>query len=391
MRLSSSQRQSGSGSKVNDLNVFGYTFPAIRGVQAGKEYYVSMCPLRLIPRIFLFDEEELVPELRAQRALNKNRIPEIAGYILQNQRDYVFSALTASIDAEVRFEPAGAGEEATRIGLLRVPMSAKFIINDGQHRRAAIEMALKERPELGSESIAVVFFLDIGLERSQQMFADLNRYAIRPSKSIGVLYDQRDDMAKIAKLIVLKSKLFRNVVEMERSTLSVRSRKLFTLSSIYFATRALLRHKSDGEIDSLTQEAMTFWEEVAAQFPEWGAVVIGKISAGEVRREFIHSHGIILQALGKIGSVLMQDTSAAWKKRIRALRSINWSRSNATDWEGRALIGGRVSKSEHNVLLTGNLIKERLGLSLTPEEQRVEDAFRRGEYVESAKSASVSV
>ena len=39
-------------------------------------------------------------------------------------------------------------------------MTSRFIINDGQHRRAAIEEALKERPELGDETIAVVFFLD---------------------------------------------------------------------------------------------------------------------------------------------------------------------------------------------------------------------------------------
>ena len=50
---------------------FEYHFPAIRGVQAGREYYVSMCPLRVIPKIFLFNEEEVVPELRAQRVLNK--------------------------------------------------------------------------------------------------------------------------------------------------------------------------------------------------------------------------------------------------------------------------------------------------------------------------------
>src|SRR5690242_15791216 len=35
---------------------FEYVFPAIRGVQAGREYYVTMCPLRLIPRLFLFNE-----------------------------------------------------------------------------------------------------------------------------------------------------------------------------------------------------------------------------------------------------------------------------------------------------------------------------------------------
>jgi DNA sulfur modification protein DndB len=49
-------------------------------------------------------------------------------------------------------------------------------------------------------------------------------------------------------------------------------------------------------------------------------------------------------------------------------------------WEGRALIGGKVSKSTTNVTLTTNFIKVHLGLELAPEEQRVEDAFKRGEY-----------
>ena len=43
-----------------------------------------MCPLRLIQRLFVFDEEELTPEMRAQRTLNKARVPEMARYILDN-------------------------------------------------------------------------------------------------------------------------------------------------------------------------------------------------------------------------------------------------------------------------------------------------------------------
>ena len=30
---------------------YTYTFPALRGIQAGREYYVAMCPLKLLPRI----------------------------------------------------------------------------------------------------------------------------------------------------------------------------------------------------------------------------------------------------------------------------------------------------------------------------------------------------
>src|SRR5512135_2797773 len=111
---------------------FEYVFPAIRGIQAGREYYVSMCPLRLIPKIFLFDEEELVPELRAQRILNKTRVPDIARYILGNRETYVFSAITASVDGDLRFQPVAAQGETSRVGALHVDMQARFIINDGQ-------------------------------------------------------------------------------------------------------------------------------------------------------------------------------------------------------------------------------------------------------------------
>jgi DNA sulfur modification protein DndB len=357
---------------------FEYVFPAIRGVQARREYYVSMCPLRLIPKIFIFNEEELIPELRAQRVLNKSRLPEMARYILDNRDDYTFSAITASVDADVRFEPLANGSQAQRLGSLHVPMSAKFIINDGQHRQAAIEMALKENPEIADESIAVVFFLDVGLERCQQMFADLNRYAIRPSKSLGVLYDHRDDMAKLAKLVALKSPAFRDVVDMERSTLSPRSRKLFTLSAIYTATSALLNNLKTDSVTNPAELAVSFWGEVAKQFPEWQMVRERKMFAAEVRRDFIHSHGIALQAIGRVGNTLLQNGRSSWKGPLSKLKKIDWSRQNTKLWEGRAMSGGRVSKAGQNVTLTTNAIKKRLGLSLTPEEKRVEEALLRG-------------
>lgn len=358
---------------------FEYVFPAIRGVQASREYYISMCPLRLIPKIFLFDEEELVAELRAQRILNKARIPEIARYITSNRDNYIFSAITASIDAEVAFTPLATGAEGNRVGLLHVPMSARFIINDGQHRRAAIEMALRECPEVGDETIAVVFFLDIGLKRCQQMFADLNRYAVRPSRSIGILYDHRDDTAELARLVVLRSPVFRDVVEMERSTLSARSRKLFTLSAIYNATLALISGLGgERDFDSKRDLASCYWEEVAKYFPEWQLVRDRKITAGEVRQEYIHSHGIVLHALGKVGNYLMRNLEDQWRSRLKGLKKIDWARSNTKLWEGRAMLGGRVQKAEQNVTLTTNLIKKFLGVPLSPEERRVEDAYARG-------------
>ena len=248
---------------------FEYVFPAIRGIQAQREYYVSMCPLRLLPRLFQFDEEELAPELRAQRQLNKARLPELARYITENVDSYVFSAITASVDADITFEQLEDNEETSRIGLLRIPMSARFIINDGQHRRAAIDQALRDKPELGDETIAVVFFLDKGLERCQQMFADLNRYAIRPSKSLGILYDYRDETALLAKSLIANSDIFRDVVELEKTSLAQRSRRLFTLSAIYHATSELLTGLPETTPEESAQLALKFWETVASYMDAW--------------------------------------------------------------------------------------------------------------------------
>ena len=356
---------------------FEYVFPGVRGIQAKREYFVSMCPLKLIPKIFLFDEDELLPEVRAQRHLNKARVPEMARYILDNPEDYVFSALTASIDVAVDFEPLGEGGDASRLGLLHIPMTAKFIVNDGQHRRAAIEMALSERADVADETIAIVFFLDRGLKRCQQMFADLNRHAIRPSKSLGVLYDYRDELAIVSKLVAFKSKVFHGLIEMEKSTLSLRSRKLFTLSAIYYANKALLEGMHDGRsCDELAKLSTSYWEAIGSHVPDWQAVREGKMLASEVRQQCIHSHGIVLHALGQVGNFLLHR-ERHWKRVLRKLRSIDWSRSNAALWEGRAMIGGRVSKAARNVTLTTNAIKTHLGLELSPEEIRVEDARQR--------------
>ena len=355
---------------------YEYVFPAIRGVQSGREYYTSMCPLHLIPRMFVFDARGLPAELRAQRTLNKGRVPEMKRYIVENRDSYVFSAITASIDGEATFEPMPRTDPDARHGVLHVPMEATFIINDGQHRREAIAHAIEECPELKSESIAVVFFIDQGLKRCQQMFADLNRYAIRPSTSLGVLYDHRDKGARLTKLIAFRCPVFRNVVETEKSSLSRRSRHLFTLSALHTATVALFAGRDGESVEDLAACAGAYWSLIDRQIPQWREVRAEKVTAGGVRQGFIHSYGIGLHALGRLGNALLHDVS--WKGKLPGLKRIDWRRTRNDVWEGRAMIGGRVSKALHNVTLTTNLLKQACGVALSAEEERVEDAFVRG-------------
>jgi|694.fasta_scaffold41424_5 DNA sulfur modification protein DndB len=349
---------------------FGYQFPSLKGIQAGREYFISQCPIRLLPRIFAFDDSDLPVEARAQRTLNKDRVPEITRYILQNRNEYVFSAITASIDADVTFTPLDS--ENPEIGVLSVPLSARFIVNDGQHRRAALSAALETNPELGDETIAVVFFIDVDLRRSQQMFADLNRHGVKPSVSIGVLYDHREPLAEISRKVVRAIPLLQDLVEYERTTLAPRSRKLFTFSAIHTANSSLLIGSAEQQIEIAT----VFWNAVIEAFPEWSEVHNKRLSASEVRQDFVHSHGTVLHAIGKVGNAMIREKRNDWTQLTAVLASLNWLRTNATDWEGRVLIGGRVSKSNQSVLLTSALIKEKLNLGLTNEETRLTNSHK---------------
>jgi DNA sulfur modification protein DndB len=357
---------------------YTHTFPAIRGAQAGRTFFIAMCPMKIIPKIFLFNEEEVPPELRAQRVINKSRIPDITSYLIENPNDYILSALTASVDAEsIKFEPYTDFGSKSNMGSLSIPMDARILINDGQHRRAAIVEAIKENPELGLDNIPVLFFTDSGLVRSQQMFADLNKYAVRPSYSLGTLYDHRDPSSELARYLASFCDAFSGLTEMEKSTISNRSTKLFTLSGIKHATRALLKKSSNEKISAQDKStAKEFWDEVAKNLPDWKRAKNRTVATADLRQNFIHAHGVTLHALGLVGAHLLSEYSDNWKDILINLTNVDWLRSNANLWEGRAMVHGRISKATTNVQLTANLIKIKLEIPLNEEELKLESMIR---------------
>lgn len=358
-----------------DETGYSNSFPAVRGIQAGHPCYIAMCPMRLITKIFTFDGENVPPELRAQRTLNRSRIPEIASYLVENPSNYTLSSITASVDSQVKFEPMADTGFGQNIGTLHIPMEAQILINDGQHRRAAIEKAIVETPELGYDNISVLFFIDEGLARSQQMFADLNKHAVRPSDSISTLYDLRDSLSDMARYIQKQVFIFSRMTELEKSSISNRSTKLFTLSSIKNASKALLQKGIKDKVSKSEKDlAIEYWNEVSTNMNDWQMALKKEIAPSELRADYIHAHGVFLQAMGQIGVDLLSEK--AWKKKLKKLNTIDWARANP-DWEGRAMIHGRISKARTNVILTGNYIKKRLDIPLSSKEKETEKAFKK--------------
>lgn len=332
-----------------------FELPAVKGIQAGKPYYSVMCPLYMVASFFTYSDNSLPPEMRVQRILNKQRIPEMKEYILKNRDCYVFSALTASVDGELEFVP----HRNSSSGQLKIPMNSRIIINDGQHRKAAIESALQECPELRYEDISIVIYYDLGLSRSQQMFTDLNRYAVRPTKSLNILYDNRDSFSLLIKECITHIPMFNGSVENEKSSLSNRAKALFTLSGIFHATRLLL-HGNQTLDEKAGDVIVSYWNAVAFNMKVWQLAKNKEISSDDFRKDFVCAHTITLKALGILGNILLNQKvdNLYWNDKLKFLQDINWSK-DSNDLQGLVIVDGYISSSRNNEKAFANyLIKK---------------------------------
>lgn len=351
---------------------FSYRFPVVRGIQAKKEYYSAMVPLRMLEKLFPNDEEYVLPEYRAQRKLNENRIPIISQYILKNRDNYVFSALSASIDGEFEFHPAYNNEN---YGILEVSLDAKFLINDGQHRRAAIIEALKEDESLENETISVVFFEDNGLARSQQMFTDLNKHAVKTSNSIAELYDSRDDLAVVTRRVISNVSFLDKYTDKEKDILGKYSATLFTLNTIYTANKRVIRKKSS----SLESEAflIEYWNIIADHMLLWHELENRGITKIDLREHYLVTQSVIIQALGRLGNYFYEHPEIDMNEVLSGIETIDWSRSSVL-WKQRVIkSNGRMINNETAIILACNKIKMELGIELDREEQQREDSLKK--------------
>ena len=343
---------------------FTYKFPAVRGVQAGKEYYISMVPLKLLSRLFPTEEEFVLPEYRAQRRINEARIPEIKNYILENRDTYVFSALSASIDGKFKFTSYMDSD----VGIFQVDMESVFLINDGQHRKAAIESAMKEDPSLEKETISIVFFSDEGLSRSQQMFTDLNKHAVKTSNSLSTLYDSRDEIAVATKKVINAIPFFKKYTDKERDILGKNSSNLFTLNMIYKANQKILHNEKCSEKDTLF--LLEYWKLVSDNITEWQEVLNKSLTKKALRENYIVTLAITINAFGKLGRFFYDNPKHNMNKYLFKLQTIDWLRSNEI-WIGRTIRkDNKVLNSEEAVSLTCTVIKREIGLPLSKEEKQ---------------------
>ena len=201
-------------------------------------------------------------------------------------------------------------------------------------------------------------------------------HAVKPAQSIKLLFNHRDEQTHITKSVIEKIPLFSRFTDFEKSSISHRSTKTFTFSSIHQATKELITLKNTNlDTEMCICLATQFWQEVIQYIPGWLNLLEGKTSAYQMRQHYIHAHGITLQALARVGNILLQEYPEDWQNHLSKLIYVEWSRNNLAIWDGRALVSGKINKSRNNLILVTNYIQKVLGIPLSDESQRIENLF----------------
>jgi len=350
---------------------FDYTLnvPATRGKMGETTFYSAIFPFGAVVKLFAYDPDKMTnlpPEERTQRALKKNRIPEIADYILDHE-DYVFSSITVSVSGNAVFEEAAPG---VGIGTLKLPLGVQFTVNDGQHRVAGIAEALTHDVTLENDSISVVILPDGGRERSQQVFSDLNRTVHKTSKSLDILFDHRLPINRITMVCIERVPLFRGRIDKERVSLSVNSRQFATLSGVQAAISQLLGDIKEDiaaeDLEFLEDLAVEFWRTVTDYVEPWREIAAGDVKAHDARASYVSSYALALWAIGSAGASALAADNEGWLDTMKGLTEVNWRKVNP-DWQGLCMVGQEVVTRAPTRRATADYLRWKLGLGERPD------------------------
>lgn len=352
------------------------TIAAMRGVQAGREFYMAMCHMSFIAKHLPYPQNNIPEDKVIQRHINKARIPKIAEYLVKYYDDYVLPPVIASIDGDVDWQPLSAEDENMQVGILKIPDSTDLIINDGQHRCAAIQYALQKRPELKFETLGVIFYIDRGVKRARQIFSDLNGHPVRTNQNINATFDSRQYLPLLTKRVIDGSSLLRGRVELFASGCAVGSPRIFTISALTKSHRILLDSIISQDIENDAATCARFWTVLEENLPDIDHLAENEVTPRSIKENYFYPYSIALQAIAGVTNQLIKERPDDWENCLAGIRKINWRRDNS-DWEGRALSGGRLTTGGNHPILTRNFIKKKLKLKLNDDELKVEQQLTR--------------
>lgn len=312
-----------------------FKFPAARGIQAGREYFMVVAPFGVLRRLLAIDNTAEVLD-RSQRDVDMARAKKLAAYIKQNPGSWVIPSLVGNIETAPKFEEHAPG---AMVGTLSLPMDAVIKLLDGQHRATGIMNAIGEDDELRHSSVPLQLYVNMDLAARQQAFTDINLNAKTVSKGLSMAYDHRDEVAQSIAEAVGKVRAWVNRIEWQKAGCSGENPNMFPFKAVVEAFHIYMgtSKKAPPTAEHLAA-AVEFFNKVE-QAAHWMPYVVShEMNMRDQRDSWITYHVVGLKALALWG-LKARDAGVDMEEACERLyqHRDELSRNNARKWEGKCM------------------------------------------------------
>jgi DNA sulfur modification protein DndB len=332
-----------------------YKIPAIRGTQAGQEYYVAMVPAKLLPNLFpkltnFPTQADIDVRDRFQRELDPARSKAIGRYIVDGMaadQSYTLSAAAASLKAETIEFNGKVGQ----FGVLEFSAEGELKLLDGQHRIRGLILAAEREAAVQDETISIVIYRHVSVARDQQAFSDMNGKARIPPKSLTMVFDHRDQAVTRTRQTLEGCPPMRRLIDFDRATCPKKSALVFSFKEFHQANEILLMFGPKAPGDQ--SFAICFWQTVTEYVSTIDDILNRSRHAQTAREISIAPTLLALEAIACQGATLRGGGVNGIQAGLEKLKTFDWAITNSETLEA---LGGKIRKNSTTIEALRKLI-----------------------------------
>ena len=361
--------------------------PALRGKFGSTEFFlITMKASEFVRTVMIPRDmegwEQLSVEEKFQRDINYKRVKEKMAPYLATDPDRFFGAFIVTVKNHETMTFSSLNELnllknnvllpdsfGTDLGVLILD-GQMLIPLDGQHRLAALKMAITGKDEKDQEISDVPVSTDVGndyvtailvrddIQKSRKIFNKVNRYAKPTSAADNLITSDDDGIAVICREHIVGAIIDSRIVKTSSgNTLTPSAKEFTTLNTIYKISKRLVEVEtntrvntdqlpSPAELQIWRKSIVEFWEHLIELQPYRQSIIEPSDAMdqrrAEIRGRFLCCKPIVMEALAE-AIFIMRYSSAeerpSLEKLVNHLDSINWDRDNDM-WIGSLLQAG---------------------------------------------------
>lgn len=331
-------------------------FQGVRGIQAGRPQYSTVWSLGLLQRMV---EESLTRGLAFGEESSDSRFVTDLGAGFAADDELVFDQpILLGIVGPIEFHPSESGPI---LGAIRMDPTNRVEILDGLHRLTAVRRAALPAARIAGLTVPVIISpIATAAELAKRREAITSpapaskraQAAARPSYAIH---------RKIAKNSIDRSPFLSRAIDLNTSSLSRRTGRLFTFTGYARACHPLLAGPLANVKPNGSERLTAYWQHLGDILTPWRSFTAKAATASELRETTVLGTYSILAALGLLGARLLAERPDDWQAHTAALAAVNWRRDNPL-WHGTIITDCRKQKGNEVIQAAFRFLLDTCGL-----------------------------